>query len=64
MRRNARECVWVSPSLQHEKVDGVICDHCIKDMEKDVDDLRFVLKPKVVEEVLRWKNDRDKSFAM
>ncbi len=51
-----KKCVWVGKALQNEEVDGIICDECIK--ESEFKDMRFILKPGVIDEFVEHMNRR------
>jgi hypothetical protein len=63
-----RECIrcgelaWVSPAPQNQKSDGVICQKCVT--SEEMKEVVFILKPEVIEEVLRVKSSGDYGYGM
>ena len=66
------ELVWVSPSLKNDKMDGVICTHCIREEDFEKDN-RFIVKKEVIEEfekfiiqqkMSEFKENKFKNYGM
>lgn len=62
VKRNCMRCgeeVCVGKALQHEEVDGVMCDVCVIDYERESqEDIKYILKPEVVKEFIEHMNKR------